>query len=354
MIRIGKRVVGGLEPAYFIAEVGSNFDGSFDRAIELIHLAAENGADAVKFQHYTARTLVSDAGFKKMNDATSHQKEWSSSVFDTYDSASLNSAWTEALASECEKCGVHFFTSAYSADLVDDVEPFVPAYKVGSGDITWTQILDYTARKGKPVLLATGASNLQDVKRAYDAIREHNEQIIVLQCNTNYENTNKNFEHLNLRVLNTYAELFPKAVLGLSDHTKNFVSTLGAVALGAKVIEKHFTDDDTREGPDHGFALTPLEWKEMIDRTRELESAMGTGVKVVEENETETIVVQRRSIRAARDLEEGAVIDKANVEMLRPCTSEGLAPFQLHEILGKKITTNIAKGNEITLSNLER
>ena len=347
-MKIGKRRIGNDNPVYFIAEIGSNFDGSFSRAIDLIHLAAENGADAVKFQHYEAQSLVSSTGFEDIDVEAGHQKKWASSVYDNYEAASLNAEWTKALAKECEDCNVHFFTSAYSFNLVDIVAPFVPAYKIGSGDITWLQLLEHIAKKNKPVILATGAADIEDVARAHDAIKAYNNEIVILQCNTNYENSKKNFKHLNLNVLKTYAQLYPDAVLGLSDHTKNYVSTLGAIALGAKVVEKHFTDDDTRKGPDHGFALTPNEWKEMVDRSRELEFSMGTGVKKVEPNEHETIIVQRRSIRAARDLEEGSVITQENVEMLRPCSSTGLEPFRLDDILGKKINRALVKGEEIS------
>lgn len=350
MLKIGEKSIGGSNPVYFIAEIGSNFDGSFARAVDLINLAAERGADAVKFQHYTAGSLVSEEGFRNITVEAGHQKQWSGSVYDVYKSASLNVEWTEALAHECRKCNVHFFTSAYSPELVDNVEPYVPAYKIGSGDITWTQILEHIAKKNKPVILATGASSIEDVKRAYNTITELNKEIILLQCNTNYENTKRNFKYLNINVLKQYEELFPDAILGLSDHTKNNVSTLAAIALGAKVIEKHFTDDDTRKGPDHSFALNPNEWEEMVDRSRELELALGAAEKKVEQNEMDTIIVQRRSIRAAFDLSMGTKISEQNVVMLRPCSAVGLEPHRLKDISGGVLKQNVAKGEEITVS----
>jgi len=352
MLKIGNKTIGESSPTYFIAEIGSNFDGSMQRALDLINLAAENGADAVKFQHYTADSLVSDMGFVSLNEATGHQKNWSKSVFETYAQASLNSDWTVALAEECQKCDVHFFTSAYSYDLVDSVQNVVPAYKIGSGDITWIQLIEYICRKNRPVILATGASDHRDVKRAYDAMSSITDQIIILQCNTNYENVPKNFQYLNLNVLKAYANDFPKAVLGLSDHTKNYVSTLGAISLGARVIEKHFTDDDKRLGPDHSFALTPTEWKEMIDRARELELALGDGTKRIEKNELETVVVQRRSIRAKTNLKKGTIIKIDDVEMLRPCTASGLEPYKISDVLGKKLNDDVNRGEEIIISKL--
>ena len=205
MLKIGTRNISTNDPVYFIAEIGSNFDGSLQRAIDLIHLAAQSGASAVKFQHYTAKSLISSIGFENLSGKLAHQKSWSSSVYDTYDAASLNIDWTETLSKECEKCGVHFFTSAYSIDLADQIEHFVPAYKVGSGDITWSQFLNHISQKNKPVILATGASKMDDVVRAHDLIRRHNDDLILLQCNTNYENTKSNFNHLNLNVLKYYS-----------------------------------------------------------------------------------------------------------------------------------------------------
>jgi N-acetylneuraminate synthase len=352
MLKIGTKTISSRHPVYFIAEIGSNFDGSMQRAIDLIHLAAQSGADAVKFQHYTANSLVSAVGFEYLADKLGHQKSWSSSVYDTYESASLDLNWTETLAKECDKCGVHFFTSAYSFDLVDKVEHFVPAYKVGSGDITWSQLLKHISHKNKPVILATGASKIEDVIRAHDLIRETNDDLILLQCNTNYENTKSNFNYLNLNVLKYYSMRFPDVILGLSDHTKNHVSTLGAIALGAKVIEKHFTDDDSRTGPDHSFALTPSQWVEMVDRSRELEAALGLPEKNIEDNESDTVVVQRRSIRAAKNLKKGTKISEEHVTMLRPCSENGLEPYRLNEVLGKILEQDIELGEEVHFATL--
>ncbi len=146
-----------------------------------------------------------------------------------------------------------------------------PAYKIGSGDITWLEAIDHMASKGKPVILATGAATLAEVENAVASITRHGVPYSVMQCNTNYTGVSENLHHIHLNVLNTYRERFPDAVLGLSDHTHGHVSVLGAVAIGARIIEKHFTDDVTKEGPDHHFSMTPATWREMVDRTRDLE-----------------------------------------------------------------------------------
>ena len=241
------------DPVYFIAEIGSNFDRDLNRAKDLIHLAKEAGADAAKFQHYTAGTLVSDHGFKQLGGRQSHQAAWKKSVFETYQDASLNRDWTAILKQTCDEAGITFFTSPYSLELVDYVDQFVPAYKVGSGDITWPAVIRHMASKRKPVLIATGASDLEDVQRAMDAALSVTPQVILLQCNTNYTAGRDNYSYLQLNVLREYEALYPGVVLGLSDHMPGHISALGAVALGARVIEKHFTDSTDREGPDHPF-----------------------------------------------------------------------------------------------------
>ena len=187
-------------------------------------------------------------------------------------------------------------------DLVDD---YVPAFKVGSGDITWHEIIRHIASKNKPVILATGASSLDEVKKAVNVVRPINSDLALLQCNTNYTGDLENFRFINLRVLETYKREFPDIILGLSDHTSGHATVLGAVTIGAKIVEKHFTDDTTRDGPDHAFSMSKSAWSDMVERTRELEVALGTNFKTIEENEKETAVIQRRAIRLKNDCKEG-------------------------------------------------
>ena len=342
----GKRISRN-DPVYFIAEIGSNFDRDLSRAKELISLAKEAGADAAKFQHYTAGSLVSDYGFRQLGSRQSHQSSWKKSVFETYEDASLNRDWTAALKQTCDEAGITFFTSPYSPELVDYVDPFVPAYKVGSGDITWLEIIERMASKGKPVLLATGASDLEDVRRAVDAALAVTPHLVLLQCNTNYTAGQENYSHLQLNVLREYEAMYPGIVLGLSDHMRGHVSVLGAVALGARVIEKHFTDSTDRDGPDHSFSMTPTTWREMVDRTRELEASLGDGRKKIEENERETAIVQRRCIRASRDLERDTLLREDDLTMLRPCPEDGIAPFESRKLVGKRVKRRVNSGQHL-------
>lgn len=346
-VEIANRRISLTDPTYFIAEIGSNFDGDLGRAQELIHLAKEAGADAAKFQHYTAGSLVSDLGFREMGSGLSHQAGWTQSVFDTYRQAALNRDWTQALKTACDEAGLHFLTSPYAIDLVDFVDPFVPAFKVGSGDITWTEIIEYMAKKGKPMLLATGASSIAEVDRAVEAASQSKAGVVLLQCNTNYTAARENFAHIHLNVLREYARRYPGVVLGLSDHTHGHATVLGAVALGARVIEKHFTDSNDREGPDHAFAMTPGTWREMVARTRELEDALGGRVKRIEDNEADTVTVQRRAIRAARDLKKGTLIENRDLVFLRPCPADALPPYDAPVIVGHRLARSLAAGEHV-------
>jgi len=264
----------------------------------------------------------------------------------------LNHNWTQELKNTCDAAGIAFFTSPYSKELVDYVDKFIPAYKIGSGDITWLDIIDYIASKGKPVFLATGASALSDVERAMNVILKRQSQVVLMQCNTNYTALHENFKYINLNVIKTFSKLYPDVIMGLSDHTLGCTTVLGSVALGAKVIEKHFTDSCSREGPDHNFSLDPTAWREMVDRTRELELSLGSSVKEVEYNEQETVILQRRALRASSDLSAGDIIKDENLSALRPCPKSAIQPYEFQQVIGRELCNNIKKGDVITWKDL--
>lgn len=346
-IKIGNRFVGENHPTYFVADIAANHDGSLERAKYLIRLAKQAGADAAKFQNFRAAKIVSDYGFRSMGSQQSHQSTWKQSVFEVYRGASIPFEWTPELKAVCDEVGIDYFSSPYDFEASDMLDPYVPAYKIGSGEITWLEAMEYMARKNKPVLLATGASDIGEVQRAVHAILSVNPELVLMQCNTNYTASGENFKYIHLNVLKTYAVMFPQVVLGLSDHTSSPATVLGAVALGARVIEKHFTDDCTREGPDHRFASDPDMWAEMVMRTRELEYALGGTDKKVEDNEKETVVVQRRCLRAARDLKVGEVITREMVDVLRPATPGAILPYEIQNVIGKKVIAEVAAGKEL-------
>lgn len=352
--RIGKREIGINAPTYFIADIGANHDGSFERACELIRLAKEAGADAAKFQNFRAEKIVSKEAFDSLSDKDSHQSKWKESVFEVYKKASLPFEWTNGLKDECDRVGIDYFSSPYDFDAIDMLDPFVPAFKVGSGDIDWVEALQRMAKKGKPVLLATGASTIMDVDRAIHAVLEINSQLCLMQCNTNYTGADSNFDHIHLNVLKSYSAMYPDLVLGLSDHTSGHATVLGAVALGARVIEKHFTDDKRREGPDHPFAMDPRDWAEMVARTRELERALGSTGKFVAENEEATKYVQRRCIRFARDMKAGEIIQGQDVEILRPYAEGSCRPYELDQIVGLRVHSDQKRGDAVKWTEIVR
>jgi sialic acid synthase SpsE len=352
-LEINGQYIGIDDPTYFIADIAANHDGDLSRAKDLIYQAKEAGADAAKFQHFSAATIVSDVGFKALGGEKSHQANWKKSVFEVYQDASIDQQWTAELKQTCDKTGITFFSSPYSFELVDHIDPYVPAYKIGSGDITWIEMIEYIAAKGKPYILASGAATASDVARAVTAALAINPRLALMQCNTNYTASLENFKYIHLNVLKTYKEMFPHLILGLSDHTPGHATVLGAVALGARIIEKHFTDNTSREGPDHHFAMDPRTWRDMVDRVRELENALGCGIKLIEENERETVVVQRRAIRLARDLSEGTVVQKSDFVMLRPCPPDAIPPYKLDMLVGKTLRCPKFSGEHLKWSDLE-
>lgn len=352
-MKFGNIELGIDQPLYFIADIAANHDGDIKRAFKLIELAKEAGADAAKFQNFKASKIVSRKGFDNLGKQLSHQANWKKSVYEVYEDASVSYDWTAKLKEKCDEVGIEYFTSPYDFESVDHVDPFLKVYKIGSGDITWTDILKYIASKNKPVILATGASELSDVERAMETISSINKQVVLMQCNTNYTASPENFKFINLNVLKTYKSLFPRVVLGLSDHTHGHATVLGAIALGARVFEKHFTDDNFREGPDHKFAMNPQTWCDMVDRSYELFYSLGDGIKRVEANEMETSSLQRRSLRFTSNLKAGHVIQPTNLFPTRPITENGIPPYELDLVLGKTLIEDVEIDTEIELSKLK-
>ena len=352
-IQIGKKWIGNTHPSYFIADIAANHDGDLARAKDLIYLAKEAGADCAKFQHFKASQIVSDKGFKNLGAAQSHHASWKKSVYQVYEQFELNREWNQELAQTANLAGVDFMTTPYDQDAVDTVNSLVLAWKIGSGDITYSSFIEYVAKTLKPIMVATGASSLEDVQRAVNAIMPFNQKLVLMQCNTNYTGSIENFKYINLNVLKNYAVMFPQVVLGLSDHSPGHSTVLGSIALGARVIEKHFTDDTSREGPDHGFSMDPKTWHEMVQRSRELEAALGDGVKRVEDNEQQTSVMQQRCLRAKKSLPVGHVLTANDVEALRPATTDALKPYFLDRVLGQKIRQPLEFGDPLMMRDFQ-
>lgn len=346
-IKLGSKIVNE-NTLYFIADIGANHNGSLEKAKQLIKLAKEAGADAAKFQNFQANKIVSKVGFDKMKGKLSHQSKWKKSVFEVYEDASISKDWTKILKEECDAVGIDYFTSPYDYESVDLVDPYVDLYKIGSGDISWLEIIDYIISKKKPVLIATGASTKEDVDRVMDMAMEKSKDIVLMQCNTNYTGDIENFKYCNLNVLKQFKKDYPEIMLGLSDHTAGHSTTLGAITLGARVIEKHFTDNNNQVGPDHAFAMNPASWKDMVDRSYELLSALGDGIKRVEPNEVQSQLVQRRCLRVATDLKKGHILNEKDFIALRPISEGGFHPYEKENLIGKTLVEDILAGEHLT------
>lgn len=341
-IAIGKRTIGANHPTYFIAEIGANFDGDLETAKKYAWEAKQCGADCAKIQSFKAKRIVSREAFATMKLKGVHGS-WKRPVDEVFAEVEFPRKWHKEFFEYCWSIGITPSTAAYdyeAVDLVDDIG--IEFYKIGSGDITWLEMVEYVAKKGKPVMLATGASTLAEVDEAVRVIEAAgNKNLVLMQCITNYPSK---FESANINVLKTYENAFG-AITGYSDHTPDDIVPLGAVALGARVIEKHFTFDRALKGPDHPHSMQPEEFARMIERTRNLEKAMGSSKKDVVAEESETVIVQRRGLTAARDVAKGAPLKKADVIELRPAL--GIYPKYKNMIIGKQAKRGLKAGESI-------
>ncbi len=343
-INIGNKIIGENNPCFIIAEAGSNFNSDINMAKKLIDVAAESGADVVKFQTFKTERIVTRSMPKADYQKTS--EEDNQSYHKLLKDLELTKEDHIILKKYCEKKGIIFMSTAHSnewsVDLLEEIN--VPAHKIASGDITNFPFLEYIAKKQKPLVLSTGMSNLDEVKEAVDLIKKTgNNDLIVLHCTTSYPCS---FQDSNLRAMLTIKNAC-NVLVGYSDHTPGIEVAVAAVALGAKVIEKHFTLDRNLPGPDHKASLEPNELKEMIKAIRNVEQALGSGEKKpvkIEEEITKTI---RKSIIARKDIKKGTKVTREMLEVKRPGT--GLHSKYLNKIIGKTAKVDIKEDTLVSL-----
>lgn len=346
-IKIGNRFIGTGFPTYIIAEIGANFDGNLDKAKKLALAAKEAGADCAKFQSFISERIVSDKGFSQMTLKGVHGT-WNKSVGQVFKEVELPRAWHKELSSYCKKIGIDFSSAPYDFEAVDLLDKLnVPFIKIGSGEITWGEMLKYVAKKKRPVFLATGDATLSEINDAIEIIESTgNKNVVLMQCITNYPSM---IESANINVLKTYQSAFD-ILTGYSDHSGGDVVPLGAVALGAVVLEKHFTLTRKDKGPDHPHSMEPNELKELVQKIRDLEKALGSTRKFVVKEESETVTVQRRGLYAAKNIEKGKQIKKEDVVELRPAL--GIKPNDKQKIIGLAVNKNIEEGMPIYWKDL--
>jgi N,N'-diacetyllegionaminate synthase len=346
-IRIGSKMVGAGQPVFIIAEAGVNHNGDLQIAKRLIDAAAEAGADAVKFQTFRAQELVSASTPK-----ASYQKETTGaeeSQFDMIKKLELSPGDHDALIQHCAARGILFLSTAFdmgSADMLDSLG--MPAFKIPSGEITNWPFLEHIASKKKPVILSTGMSDLREVEDAVRVLRGAGcSELVILHCTSSYPAPPAS---VNLRAMQTIADAF-KTPIGFSDHTNGIEAALAATALGASVVEKHFTIDRTLPGPDHKASLEPEELQALVRGIRIVELALGDGHKQSTQVEQDVKSVARRSIVANRAIPKGTVISKDMLTFKRPGT--GLPPSQLSTVTGRAAVRTIPMDALIQLEDLE-
>jgi sialic acid synthase SpsE len=341
-LKIGTRWIGEGEPVFIIAEIGSNHDGSLEQAKKLIDACAKIKVDAVKFQSFSAEKLINQM---KLNE----KGNWiSNPAFKVIKSLELPTEWYKELFDYAVKSGLIFLSSAFDLDKVDLLNSLgVPAFKIASGDINYIQLLQRTAKFKKPILLSTGAAYLGEVEESIRIIeKEGNNQIALLHCVSNYP---PSFEDANIQAMVTMKKAF-KAIVGYSDHSPGITVPLGAVALGAKIIEKHITFDRNLKGPDHPYALTVEEFGQMIKEIRNLEDALGNGVKEPVSGEIPERAGARRSIYSTVKIRRGEKISPEMIKIVRH--AYGLKPSEANKIIGRKAKVDINVNLPITWDKL--
>ena len=336
VIRIGDRVVGGGHPCFIIAEAGVNHNGDVGMARNLVDAAKRAGADAVKFQTFTAERLatrqVEKAGYQKRSRPSETQ-------FVMLKGLELPADDLRKVAARARKKGIMFLSTPFDCDSVKTVARLrVPAFKVSSGDVTTHPLLACVGRQGRPVILSTGMATLAEVGEALAVLRQSGaREVALLHCTTEYP---ARFDEANLRAICTLREEF-RVPVGFSDHTPGIAASIAAVALGACIIEKHFTLDRDLPGPDHQASLEPGELGELVRSVRQVEEALGTGLKAPTKREMGIRKVARRSIVAREDLSRGARVTAGMIDFKRPGT--GISPADAGKVIGRRLVKDLRK-----------
>ena len=327
---------------YIIAEAGVNHNGSFELACKLVDAAKDAGVDCIKFQTFKASMLVSHNAQK-----ADYQKDTTGegSQVDMLEKLELSYDEFLALKDYCDKVGICFLSTPFDFDSIEFLNSVdMPFWKVPSGEVTNYPYLVALAKTRKPVVMSTGMCEMDEIQAAINVLQENGaKEIKLLHCNTEYPTP---FEDVNLRAMATMREAFGLEV-GYSDHTKGIEVPVAAVALGATVIEKHFTLNRNMKGPDHKASLEPDELAKMVSSIKNIERALGNGEKTPSPSEKKNIMVARKSIVAAKDIKAGDLLTEENVTVKRPGT--GISPMKWNEVLGTKATRDFEEDDLIEI-----
>lgn len=333
-----------------IAEAGVNHNGSMELAKKLIDAAVGAGVDVVKFQTFKADKLVSKSAVKATYQKA-NMKVGDDNQYNMLKKLELDEAMHLELIAYCNKQGIAFLSTGFDEDSIDMLDRLgMPFYKIPSGEITNKPYLQHIAKKGKPVVMSTGMADLKEIKDALDVMTEAGMElsdITVLHCNTEYPTP---MEDVNLRAMHNIRDTFGVKV-GYSDHTKGIEVPIAAVALGAEIIEKHFTLDRNMEGPDHKASLEPKELKSMVDAIRNVELASGgSRIKEVTKSELPNKTIARKSIHTATPIKAGETIQLHHLVMKRP--GDGISPMDYEQLVGKKVARDMAEEEKITWKDI--
>ena len=341
-IELDRKIVGTGYPCYIIAEIGSNHNRELETAKKLIDVAKDSGCDAVKFQSYTAEGIYS-IYTPRISEMDGRSKP-GETPYELVKRIQMPVEWHSLLKEYCDRIGITFCSTPFDESMVDVLESVnVPFYKVASYEITHYPMLAKIAKTGKPVILSTGNSGLDDIERAIDNLEKNGcKDYALLHCVSQYP---ARFEDINLRCINTLRGAFD-CVVGFSDHTTDFLSSTLAASLGASIIEKHITLDKACDGPDHPFSLEPNELKQFVQAIRDTETILGSSVKKVRKSEEENHRIGRRSLIAALDIKKGETITADKLVVRRPAL--GLHPKYFDLIVGKIAKKDIPKDKWIT------
>jgi N-acetylneuraminate synthase/pseudaminic acid synthase len=341
-IRIGKRIISETSPVFVVAELSANHNQDFNRALEILHAAKEAGADAIKLQTYRADTITLDCDDPcfQINEGTI----WDgTTLYKLYEQAYTPWEWQPKLKEEANKLGMECFSSPFDFTSVDFLEKMdVPAYKIASYEINDIPLIRKVAALHKPVIFATGIAYPEDIERALQVCHEEgNEDIVLLKCVSSYPTP---YEEVNLNVIPTLAKTYD-CLVGISDHTMGTIVSAGSVALGVKMVEKHFTLRRADGGPDSAFSMEPEEFAQMVKDIRIMEKALGSS----EYRLTDTQKLEHdgsRSLFVVRDIAAGEALTPENIRSIRP--GNGLHTMYYEEVLGRKAKTFLRKGTPLS------
>jgi N,N'-diacetyllegionaminate synthase len=332
LIKIGNKLIGEGHPTFIIAEIGMNHNGDINLAKKIIKAAKDAGADAAKFQIFTAEKLVTKEAETYGNE-DGHLPKYQQEMYKKYEFS--REKWRE-IKNYCDNIGIIFFASVWdegNADLLEELGTSV--FKISGMEITNFPLLEYIAKKKLPIILSTGMSTIKEVKEGLDVIKKFNDQLILLHCIQAYP---AKAEDANLLSMVSLREKFGFPI-GFSDHTPDILTDTMAVALGANVLEKHFTIDKKLPGVDHHLSFDPAQMKKMVKEVRLVEKMLGSREKIVTESEKEARMMARKSVVANTIIPKGTIINKDMLAIKRPGT--GLAPKEIYNIVGKKALKNI-------------